>query len=59
MIRAHILDALEHMQLLSDIHKMEEEPESDSLQVPEKLFPETAELLLVLLPVEVEMKNLL
>ena len=56
-IKVHILDALEHTQLLLDTLMMEAELELDFLQVPEKLFPETVELPLELLLVEVETKN--
>ena len=56
-IKVHILDALEHMQLLLGTLMMEAELELDFLQVQEKLFPETVELPLELLLVEVETKN--
>ena len=58
VIKVHIQDALVHMQLLLDTQMTVAEPESDYHQDPEKLFLATAEPLLVLLQVEVEMKNL-
>ena len=49
--------ALELMLLLSDTLMMDQEPESDFPQVQERLSLEAAELPLVLLPVEEEMKS--
>ena len=57
-IKDHTQDALVHMQLLLDTLMTAAEPESDFHQDPEKLFLAIAEPLLVLLQVEVEMKNL-
>jgi hypothetical protein len=56
-IKDHIQDVQALMPQLLDTLTMDQEPESDYHQDQEKQFQVFVELLLVLLPVEVEMKN--